>query len=198
MLVMVEPAELVVVMTVAGTVVVAAVLVMVEPAELVVTMMAPAPELVAVALVFPPLRVTRVVLPEASVVVRTAPPPRGEVPVPETVAVVVKAEPAESVVVIVTRTGAAVPLPPVEAPVRVVATGAPVESVPVLMTRVLVPAVAVAVTVATVVPPDAAASGRVELGWGSWRGELEWVVDLLAQMLLPKVVTVEASLGGQA
>ena len=170
--VMTDPAEFVVVTTVAGTVVVARVLVIVEPPEFVVTMIAPAPELVAVALLFPPLRVTRVVLPELSVVVRTAPGPRGEVPEPETVAVVVKADPAESVVVIVTRTGAAVPLPLVEPPARVVATGAPEESVPVLTTTVLVPAVAVAVTVATVVPPDAAASNKIELGWDSRRSRI--------------------------
>ena len=148
-----------------------AVVVKVEPAlSVVVRVTPPAPTApVPLAVLFPasPVTVEVVVNPEEAMVTTV-----GLVPLPASVAVLrtdapvtvaVVAEPAASVVVRTTTTPvapvvsllAAVPDGAEPATPKVVVNGPPVLSVPVLTTTVLVPADSVAVTVATLVLPEA-------------------------------------------
>jgi len=191
------PAELVVVRTVAEADPVIEVVVNVEPAELVVVMTTPPAPALPLMVLFEVMVVTTV-MPAELVPVRTTTPPAPPVAVefpappaavwvmrvvmPERVDVITDALPGwvppivrvwvvaavPTVVVMVTRTADVSTAP------RVVVTGMPAEFVPVLMTKVLVPAVCVAVTVAT--DPEAA---------------------LAAQNWVPKVMTVAASVDEQ-
>ena len=153
--VIVEPALSVVVMTAALPI---EVVVMVEPALSVVVMTtAPAPPSAVPLAVM--VDVTRPPVVSVRVVVRTDPLPA---PTPATpppmVAVVAIVETRVDTALVIVDAGVVESDPPIIAPApSVVVMGLPAESVPVETTIVLVPAVSVAVTVATEVEPLTAA-----------------------------------------